>query len=112
MTPSTILARAQLLGLTLVPDGEHIRVRGPREAIEEIAPLVKQHKAVILATLATNDPGIADDLEKMIQDAAAHYQATQEDMEIMARLAKENPHGLRMALEADLLRPFYRRTKA
>ena len=51
MTPQAILTRAKSMGISLLVDGEQIRVRGPREAIEEMAPMVKQHKPELLAML-------------------------------------------------------------
>ena len=51
MTPQAILTRAKSMGISLLVDGGQIRVRGPREAIKEIAPMVKQHKPELLAML-------------------------------------------------------------
>ena len=51
MTPQAILTRAKSMGISLLVDGDQIRVRGPREAIEEMAPMVKRHKPELLAML-------------------------------------------------------------
>jgi len=137
MTPSAILARAEAIGLTLTPDGEHIRVRGPREAIEEIAPLVKLHKPAIIAALnapangvehvRTGIPAIGEgrgsreavfshparpvppdaSLDALIHAAADYYGYDTDDMRLMRDIASRDPHGLRLALETDVLRPYY-----
>lgn len=137
MTPSAILARAATLGLTLIPDGEQIRVRGPREAIEEITPLVKLHKPEILAALNTpaNEaehsrtgfsggregkdthagvfprptPSVPLDanLDALVQAAADYYGYDDEDVRLMQDISQREPDGLRLALETDPLRPFY-----
>lgn len=115
MTPAAILARAEALGLTLLPDGPHIRVRGHREAVAEVAPLLSANKPAILAILAggaATNADRQDDLDSLIRGAATYYAATPDDMEIMAQLAQRDPAGLRRALLADPLRPFYRRASA
>jgi len=111
MTPAAILARAESMGLTLTRDGENIRVRGPGESIKAISALVKQHKAELLTALAANDADEHSDLEQLVREAATYYEATPEDLEIMDRLAQSDPDGLRRALQADPLRPFYRKAR-
>lgn len=137
MTPSAILAHAEAIGLTLTPDGEHIRVRGPREAIEEIAPLVKLHKPAIIAALnapanevehvRTGIPAVGEgrdsheavfsrpapsvpldaNLDALIQAAADYYGYDEDDLRLMRDIAQRDPIGLRLALETDPLRPFH-----
>lgn len=108
MSPSAILARAESLGLALIPDGENIRVRGPRESITELAQLVKENKPAILAALAAND-GIPVDLVALIQRAGTFYEYSHDDFDLVRDLARRDPVGLRHALESDPLERFYGR---
>jgi hypothetical protein len=134
MTPSAILSRAESLGLTITPDGENLRIRGPRDAIEEITPLLKMHKPAILAAiyLSTNDaiPSLSRlqtdglgkggqqrtstpqspsvfDLDYLIKAAATFYEYSPDDLVVIDEMKRDNPDGLRLALGTDPLRPFY-----
>ena len=134
MTPSAILSRAESLGLTITPDGENLRIRGPRDAIEEITPLLKMHKPAILAAiyLSANDalpsliraqtdglgkssqqrtstpqlPSVLD-LDYLIKAAATFYEYSPDDLVVIDEMKRDNPDGLRLALGTDPLRPFY-----
>lgn len=108
MTPSAILSRAESLGLTITPDGENLRVRGPRDAIEEITPLVKANKQAIIAALAANDAPIPDYLERLIQRAGTYYEYTTDDWKLIRDTARRDPDGLRLAIETDPLYPFFK----
>ncbi len=138
MTPSAILSRAKSLGLTISPDGENLRIRGPHDAIEEITPLLKAHKPAILAamnmplneaensfsslkadmqgkgghplTLSPQSPSTLD-LDSLIQQAAIFYLYSPEDFILIEEMKRTDPDGLRLALETDLLRPFYMESK-
>lgn len=128
MTPSAILSRAESLGLTLTPDGENLRVRGPSEAIAEIAPLLKLHKPEIIAAmnqpaneaepsrirLQTDGQGMGSqqrtasaqspsglDLDSLVQRAAAYWEYSPEDFELIEEIKRTDPDGLRLALETD-----------
>lgn len=102
MTPSAILSRAESLGLSITPDGENLRVRGPRDAIEEITPLVKAHKPAIIAALAANDAPVPDALERLIQRAATYWEYSPDDFRLIYEVARTDPDGLRLALETDV----------
>lgn len=112
MTPQSIIARAESLGLKLIPDGDQIRVRGPHEAILEIAPLVKQAKPELLALLTENDTDIPADLDALIRDAAAYWQFNDDDLRLIRATATKDPDGMRLALSTDPVRQFYRRARA
>jgi hypothetical protein len=134
MTPAAILSRAESMGLTITPDGENIRVRGPREAIAEITPLLKLHKPAIIAAMnmPANEPESscsnlkADDLgkgghplssalqststlefENLIQRAATFYEYSPDDFALIDEMRRTDQEGLRLALETDRLRFFY-----
>lgn len=134
MTPSAILSRAESLGVTITPDGNNLRVRGPSDAIAEISPLLKLHKPAILAAmnqpaneaepsrirLQTGDQGIGSqqrtaspqspsglDLDCLIQAAATFYAYGPDDFVLIDEMKRADPDGLRLALESDVLRPFY-----
>lgn len=126
MTPSAILSRAESLGLTITPDGENLRVRGPREAIAEITPLVKLHKPAILAAMnmhlneaensrssmkpdriskgsrpLTSSQQSPSTLDSLIQRAATYWEYSPEDFAIIEEMRRTDPDGLRLALETD-----------
>jgi hypothetical protein len=132
MTPSAILSRAESLGLTITPDGEYLRIRGPRNAIEEITPLVKAHKPAILAAMymPSNEPensrsSLKADrlgkgshplsssqkspytLDSLIQRAATFYEYSAEDYALIEALKRNDPDGLHLALKTDPLCHFY-----
>ena len=134
MTPSASLSRAESLGLTITPDGVNLRVRGPSDAIAEIAPLLKLHKSAILDAmnlpaneaepspirLHTDDQGKGSqqrtstpqspsglDLDCLIKAAAVFYAYGPDDFVLIDEMKRADPDGLRLALETDLLRPFY-----
>lgn len=136
MTPKSILARAESLGLKLVLDGDQIRGRGPHEAVQEIAPLVKQAKPELLAFLkvagnghqaapsglsgcgpyrgsqsghseASSQP-IPADLETLIQESARFWQWDEDDLRLISETASRDPDGIRLALSTDPLRHLYR----
>jgi hypothetical protein len=104
MTPTAIIRRAAELGLSIQPDGENLRVRGPREAIAEIAPAIAANKPEILRVLgggeAANDV-VPGDLERLIQRAGICYEYGPEDFDLMRDMARRDPAGLRRALESD-----------
>jgi len=103
MTPADIIQRAAVAGVSITADGLNLRVRGPREAIAEITPLVKTHKPAILAALAANDAPIAEDLERLIRRAGTVYEYGPGDFSMMRDIASRDPAGLRLALETDVL---------
>ncbi len=134
MTPSAILSRAESLGLTITPDGVNLRVRGPSDAIAEIAPLLKLHKSAVLDAmnppaheaepsricLQTDGRGLGAqqrtaspqsphglDLDCLIKAAATFYEYSPDDFVLIDEMKRADPDGLRLALETDLLRPFY-----
>lgn len=134
MTPSAIFSHAESLGVTITPDGENLRIRGPREAIAEITPLVKLHKPAILAAMnmPSNEPensrsSLKSDelgkdgkplsssqkapstleLEILIQRAATFYEYSPEDYVLIEEIKRTDPDGLRLALETDPLFPFF-----
>lgn len=107
MTPTTIIRRAAELGLSIQPDGENLRVRGPREAIAEIAPLITANKPEILRALGGEDAAneeIKPDLELIIQRVGTFYEYSPEDFDLVRDLARRDPDGLRCALVSDPLR--------
>jgi hypothetical protein len=53
MTPDAILAGALADGLTVWPDGDLIRVKGPAPARARWLPLLKEHKPALLILLWT-----------------------------------------------------------
>ena len=132
MTPSAILSRAESLGVTITPDGGNLRIRGPRDAIAEITPLVKLHKPAILAAMnmPPNEPEnsrsslkldrlgkggqplytsqkSSSTLDSLIQRAATFYEYSPEDFVLIDELKRADPDGLRLALETDPLYPFF-----
>ena len=134
MTPSAILSRAESLGLTLTPDGENLRVRGPSDAIAEIAPLLKLHKPAIIAAMnqsankaepsrirlqtdgqslgsqqrtASPQSTSGHDLDCLIKAAATFYEYGPDDFVLIDEMKRTDPDGLRLALETDPLFPFY-----
>jgi hypothetical protein len=102
VTPSAILSRAESLGLTITPDGENLRIRGPRDAIAEITPLVKAHKPAIIAALAANDAPLPQDLERLIRRAGAYWEYSPDDFRLIYEVARTDADGLRRALENDV----------
>ncbi len=126
MTPSAILSRAESLDLTIITDGENLRVRGPLEAIEEITPLVKLYKPAIIAAMNTHlneaensRSSLKQDrlgkttqqspstLDSLIQRAATFYEYSPEDFALIEEIKRTDPDGLRLALETDPLFPFF-----
>jgi hypothetical protein len=126
MNASAILSRAESLGVTITPDGENLRIRGPRDALAEITPLVKLHKPAILA--AMNMPSNESEnsrsslkadrpskgshtlslsqqspytLDSLIQRAATFYEYSPDDFVLIEEMKRTDPDGLRLALEAD-----------
>lgn len=72
MTPARILSDLSRAGLLLHLAGERLRLSGPPEAVAALSPLVRAHKAEIIAILAhaipshvataLDDAGYAQDL--------------------------------------------------
>jgi hypothetical protein len=57
MTPAEVLTAARASGVTLWPDGETLRYRGPREVLTaDFLHQLKTHKPALLAALARPDP--------------------------------------------------------
>lgn len=132
MTPSAIFSHAESLGVTITPDGENLRVRGPREAIEEITPMVKAHKPAILAAMnmpsnesensrsslkadrlskgsrpLTSSQQSPSTLDSLIQRASTFYEYSPDDFLLIEEMKRTDPDGLRLALETDQLFPFF-----
>jgi len=130
--PSAILSRAESLGLTITPDGENLRIRGPRDAIVEITQLVKLHKPAILAAMnmpsnesKNSRSNLKPDrltkgsypvssslqspsaLDSLIQRAATFYEYSAEDSALIEALKRNDPDGLHLALKTDPLCHFY-----
>ena len=52
MSAAAIIERARNLGVSLRAEGDKIKARGPRPAVEQILPVLRTHKPELLAVLA------------------------------------------------------------
>ena len=98
-TVSRLIDQARADGLELVPNGDRLKLRGPAEVIERWKPRLAEQKAGILAALTRPIP---DDLERLIQRAATHWEYSPEDIATIYQAARRDPEGLRLALENDV----------
>src|SRR4029450_6878004 len=53
---SAILEQARHLGVNLLLAGDKIKVKGPKRAVEEIVPVLREHKPEVMAALAGSAP--------------------------------------------------------
>ena len=56
MSVAAALERARTLGVRVSRDGGDLCLRGPRLAVEQVAPLLRQHKECLLEALTGPDP--------------------------------------------------------
>lgn len=56
MTARAALEQAQSLGVRVVIDGDDLRLRGGREAVQQIVPVIREHKLEIIAELRKSHP--------------------------------------------------------
>jgi hypothetical protein len=56
MNATTTIRRARELGVSLRADGDKIKAKGPRSAVEQILPHLKQYKPELLAVLGQPRP--------------------------------------------------------
>lgn len=108
MTPETIIREAQADGvrLALSPTGT-IKATGDGAAVHRWLPVIREFKPGIIAALAVNDAPIAPDLERLIQRAGTFWQYSTDDWQLIRQVARLDPDGLRRALLADPLAPYY-----
>lgn len=59
MAAAALLLQAKETGITVWREGETLRYRGPNEAIAEWLPVLKEHKAEVLALLQPSTPSDA-----------------------------------------------------
>lgn len=127
MNTSAIFSRAEELGVTITPDGQNLRIRGPRDALAEITPMVKAHKPAILAAMNMhlNEPENSSSslkadrpckgshtlsssqkspstLDSLIQRAATFYEYGPDDFVLIEEMKRTDPDGLRLALVTDI----------
>jgi hypothetical protein len=99
-----LLAEAQAYGVRVVVDGPDLVVRGPKDALAPFIPMMKTHKAELLAVLssATATAGAQQDKTfcfTLTQDPLDHQEALEERAAIIAECPGMDP---RQALQEAL----------
>jgi hypothetical protein len=103
MSASAIIKEAIFDGLNLALT-EHgtIKVWGEKSAVHRWKPIIKLHKPEIIQALSANDVPIPPDLENLIVRAGAFWEYSLDDYDLIRKVARRDPDGLRLALETDV----------
>lgn len=81
MNARAVLANASARGVQVVAQGEQLSVRGQQEAVAELLPDIKAHKAEIIAFLGKPiHRGLPKDLERRIEFVAQFHGFTAEEL--------------------------------
>jgi len=103
----TETATASRWWLLHYPDREPVEVASFPPAIH--AEMLERHPGAIAAEpihqaemMAALTRPIPDDLERLIQRAAAYWQYSPDDLAVIQQAAQRHPEGLRLALENDV----------
>ena len=78
---TAILEQARHLGVSLRVAGDKIKVKGPKRAVEEIVPVLREHKPEVMAALA--DPPTPSIFQWLPLDQDAVQEALEERIGIL-----------------------------
>lgn len=108
--PADIFEAARAAGVEVLTDGQRIGLRGPREAVQRLRPLVALHRGELLALLAAspaaNDEPIGKTAHRPAEPPARrwdHAPASAEEIERMAQRTEQALNAGLTANEADAL---------
>lgn len=98
MTAHALIEEARADGLQLRRNGDKIKLIGPAEVVERWKLRIVASKPEILAALLPIPP----DLERLIVRAGAFWEYSLDDYDLIRKVARRDPDGLRLALETDV----------
>ena len=98
MSALALIEQARADGLQIWAAGDRLKLKGQPDVIERWKPRLASHKASIMAVLAPID----QELDRLIQRAAAYWGYSPDDFVLIYDLARKDPDGLRLALQTDV----------